>query len=96
VKRAKDAVAGPLRGADPLRLVGAGAPDDEYEPKVGTILPRLSEAHTVDDVRRVLHDEFGRWFGADVAGLAANYAVAAQRIWDEWSRHAMAEPTRSF
>jgi hypothetical protein len=35
---------------------------DEYEPEVGTILPRLSCCNSVDDVRRVVHEEFVRWF----------------------------------
>jgi len=34
-----------LREADPIRLITIGAPDDEYDPEVSTILPRLREAH---------------------------------------------------
>ena len=30
---------------------------DEYEPETGTILPRLRECRTVDDVRNVVHEE---------------------------------------
>lgn len=86
------AVAGALREADPLGLIAMGAPDDEYEPEVSTVLPRLHEALAVDDVRRIVHEEFVRWFGADLAGPAEHYAAAAQAIWREWS--AAADPAR--
>jgi hypothetical protein len=33
---------------------------DEYEPEVGTILPRLRTCMTEADVRRVVHEEFSR------------------------------------
>jgi hypothetical protein len=32
---------------------------DEYEPEAGTILPRLRQCRSVDDVRSVVHEEFG-------------------------------------
>lgn len=35
----------------------------EYEPEVGTIIPRLGEAQTARDVGRIVDDEFLRWFG---------------------------------
>src|SRR5690606_37305717 len=41
---------------------------DEYEAEVGTILPRLRSCASADDVQRVVHEEFCRWFGADQAG----------------------------
>ena len=54
---------------------------DEYEPETGTILPRLRECRTVDDVRSIVHEEFVHWFGADTAGSAEKYASVAKRIW---------------
>jgi hypothetical protein len=54
---------------------------DEYEPEAGTILPRLRECSTADDVRAVVHEEFVRWFGAEIAGSAEKYISAAKRIW---------------
>src|SRR5437867_1905235 len=54
---------------------------EEYEPEAGTILPRLRECGTADDVRRVVHDEFVRWFGADIAGSAEGYTSPAKKIW---------------
>jgi len=78
------AVSDLLRGADPIHLIGMGAPDDEYDPEVGTILPRLVEAASAPDVQRIVHEEFVRWFGADIAGPSADYAGAAEKIWEVW------------
>jgi hypothetical protein len=36
---------------------------DEYEPEVGTILPRILDAESAADIARVVRDEFERWFG---------------------------------
>lgn len=36
-----DAIAALLFRHDPISIAAAGAPKDEYEPEVGTILPRL-------------------------------------------------------
>lgn len=33
-----------VREADPIHLIAIGAPDDEYDVEVSTILPRLHEA----------------------------------------------------
>src|SRR5213083_369088 len=41
---------------------------NEYEPEVGTVLPRLKECRSPSDVRRVLHQEFSRWFTPAAAG----------------------------
>lgn len=89
------AVAGALRETDPLGLISGGAPNDEYEPEVSTVSPRLREARAVDDVRRILHEEFVHWFGADIAGAADNYAKAAQRIWEECSRYVVGDSPRA-
>jgi hypothetical protein len=56
---------------------------DEYEPEVGTILPRLKECRTVHDLRKVLHQEFVHWFGASTAGPETNYQRVAELIWAE-------------
>jgi hypothetical protein len=80
----RKAVAGVLRQHDPISLIGMGAPDDEYDPEVGTILPRLREATSESDVSRIIHEEFVRWFGPDQAGPASSYEAAASDIWDYW------------
>jgi len=54
---------------------------DEYHPEVGTILPRLRSCQSANDVLRVTHEEFTRWFGADTAGPAGSYRQIASDIW---------------
>jgi hypothetical protein len=53
---------------------------DEYEPEVGTILPRLREARSPDDLRRIVHQEFLKWFG-DMADPEERYTLIAEEIW---------------
>jgi hypothetical protein len=62
---------------------------DEYTPEVGTILPRLGLAHSVEDARRVVREEFHHWFGQAQASKPAIEA-AADEIWEAW-QHAAAE-----
>ena len=73
-----------LREDDPIGLITMGAPDDEYDPEVSTILPRLREANAPVDVQRIVYEEFGRWFGADIAGPLTDYANVAEKIWGTW------------
>ena len=56
---------------------------DEYEPEVGTILPRLRDCRSVDDVGRIVHEEFVQWFGVAIAGPPEKYRTAAKRMWKE-------------
>lgn len=65
---------------DPVGIAG-DTPVDEYRPEAESILPRLGEATGVDDVQRILHEEFTSWFTAEVAGPAEAYADAAREIW---------------
>lgn len=57
------AVGRAIDDADPIGLLGMGCPGDEYSPEIGTIVPRVSKASTAGEVRRILHEEFVRWFG---------------------------------
>jgi hypothetical protein len=65
---------------------------DEYEPEVGTILPRLRSCHSADDVRRVVHQEFARWFDADIAGSEEHYRKIATEIWEQWQKFNVTRP----
>ena len=71
-----------VREADPIRLIAIGAPDDEYDVEVGTILPRLREANSPSDVRRIVHEEFVRWFDVGTAGPPEIYAAVSEQIWN--------------
>ena len=75
-----------LREADPIRLISRGAPDDEYDVEVRTILPRLREAKSSDNVQRIVHEEFVHWFSAEIAGPAVEYADVSKKIWEAWNK----------
>ncbi len=59
---------------------------DEYDPEVGTILPRLKNAHSEAETLIIIHEEFGRWFGEDIAGSQDKYQDLAVEIWSVWQQ----------
>lgn len=63
--------------------VGLRPPKDEYVPEAGTILPRLSNANSVQDVEEIVYQEFCQWF-AHSAGQREDYRTSAARIWEAW------------
>ncbi len=75
-----------VREADPIRLIAIGAPGDEYDPEVSTILPRLREAKSPDVVQRIVHEEFVHWFGSEMAGPATHYTDVTKDIWEAWNK----------
>ena len=75
-----------LREADPILLIDIGTPDDEYDLEVSTILPRLRQAKSPEDVQRIVHEEFIHWFGAETAGPATHYAGVSDNIWEVWNK----------
>ncbi|MDF2758813.1 MAG: uncharacterized protein K0S99_1445 [Thermomicrobiales bacterium] len=76
-----EAVERAINDADPIGLLEGGAPADEYSPEIGTIVPRVVNAQSVDEVTAVLHEEFLRWFGDDTAGPRQGYEAPARQIW---------------
>ena len=74
-----DATAALLFQVDPIGI-NYETNTDEYEPEVGTILPRLKNCQSESDVCRVVHEEFERWFGID-AGTQKKYEPVAAEIW---------------
>jgi hypothetical protein len=66
---------------DPMEI-NYGSNVDEYDSEVGTILPRLRECNSATGVRRVVHEEFVRWFGSDDAGTEEHYTTIATEIWE--------------
>lgn len=71
------AVRAVVNGEDPVGLLGAGAPVDEYDPEVTALVEQPSPV----DAQRV-HDVFAHYFG-DVSAIsveaAKNIAVGASR-----------------
>lgn len=57
---------------------------DEYESEVSTILPHLESVSFEQETLGVTHQEFGRWFGEDLAGSKSRYKDAAAEIWSAW------------
>ena len=72
---------------DPIGI-NFGGNADEYRPEAETIALRPPEARSVEDVRRITHEEFVKWFGHDTAGDQPRYASVARDIWAIWSRSA--------
>lgn len=73
-----------FREDDPIGLIRIGAPDDEYDVEVSTILPRLREAQSAAEVQKLVHEEFVRWFDPDTAGPITRYAEVAEKTWEVW------------
>lgn len=65
-----------------MGLLACGAPADEYDPEIGTVLPRLRTASSVGDVQRILTEEFEAWFGVTVREIPA---ALAREVWEAWS-----------
>ena len=57
---------------------------DEYQTEAGAILARLHGCQSADDVCRVVHEEFIRWFDAATAGPPDRYMEIASEIWQLW------------
>jgi hypothetical protein len=68
---------------DPMH-VNAGFNSDEYNPEVGTILPRLKACRSAQDVQKVVYEECARWFG--IPGKQEKYRQPSQEIWSAWRR----------
>jgi hypothetical protein len=64
---------------DPMGL-NFGINPDEYEPEVGTILPRALHAESADDIVDVIREEFERWFGPRLRIETATYEDLAAGI----------------
>ena len=71
-----------LARQDPMGLVASGAPADEYEPEARTIEPRLAEAVSLEDMRRIAREEFARWFDEETAGPETRYESVAGELWE--------------
>ena len=73
-----------LASHDPIGLILDGPNTDEYEPEAGTILPRLKEAKSSNDVLQIVYEEFVDWFGDDTAGEMTDYSHIAADMWHVW------------
>jgi len=78
-----EAMVGILFQHDPIRICGNGntTRETEYISEVNTILPRLKEVSSMQELRQVVYEEFIRWFDQS-AGPIEHYDQAAQDIWN--------------
>lgn len=81
-----DALSKLLFEADPIGI-NFETNTDEYEPEVGTIIPRLKQAQSEFDVGRIIHEEFCKWFDVEMAGPIEAYSGIASELWAEWQRY---------
>ncbi len=68
--------------------IGLGAREDPlaYLPEVESLLARLEDAASEDDVRSLVHDEIQRRVD-EMAGPEMAYSAIARDIFGAWSRH---------
>lgn len=79
-----DSVSALIFKADPIGIAFDNENPDEYDPEAGTIIPRLKDCKSEEDVLRVVHEEFSRWFDAENAGLLEDYRKIAKDLWSLW------------
>ena len=82
-----DEVSAALFAADPVGI-NSGGNTDAYDPEAETILPRLREAHSADDVQVIVYEEFCRRLGKVKAGDIGRYEEVSEIIWEAWLRFA--------
>jgi hypothetical protein len=79
-----DDVAALLFRHDPIGIAFDNENVDEHELEARTILPKLRECQSAKDTLQVVHQEFVRWFGAEIAGAEKHYTLIATEIWHLW------------
>jgi alkylation response protein AidB-like acyl-CoA dehydrogenase len=91
--------------ADPEGLLGMGCPPNEYVSEARTIHARRSEARSAQEVRRIVEEEFRRWFGTaygedggvsidedyQISNRDTDLDALAAAIWRVWSRQSQRE-----
>lgn len=75
-----------LLEADPIGL-NFETNIDEYAAEAQSIALRLPKVSDLDQIRELVHQEFVRWFDADLAGSPSKYTALAQKVLTIWHRH---------
>jgi hypothetical protein len=78
------AVSGAMFRHDPVEI-NYQFNTDEYDAEAGTVIPRLKDCASSDELASVLHEEFVRWFGAETAGPRDRYRDLSADIWALWT-----------
>ena len=67
---------------DPIGICFHEAGASEYSSEVNSILPRLENAKSVEDVHKAIYEEFVHWFNATGERSASKYEPIAKEIWE--------------
>ncbi|HNS16405.1 MAG TPA: hypothetical protein PKI34_01120 [Bacteroidales bacterium] len=67
---------------DPICMIGLGAPVDEYDPEVATIILSIHSVNSEAATLELIYREFTRWFSS-AAGEKRRYESLAKEIY-EW------------
>jgi hypothetical protein len=66
-----------VNATDPMGLLRAGAPDDEYHPEINEITHRLADCLTRSQTLTTVHQVFMKWFGGEGGATGPRRAYAA-------------------
>ncbi len=72
---------------DPIGITFDNECIDEYDAEAGTILPRLARCRSQIEARRIVFEEFCKWFTPEIAGNEDRYARIAEDLWALWSKN---------
>ena len=71
-----------ISSADPVGLLQAGAPDDEYDTESRRVATLFQQRKSVDDLAIQIHRIFCKMFDTDTAGPIEKYQNIAKDIWE--------------
>lgn len=77
----RETVGAAVHAADPIGLLAAGCPSDEYGPEIVQIIPHVRTATSADDLRDKVHRIFVDSFEENLAGSVDAYAPLAHALW---------------
>jgi hypothetical protein len=80
---------------DDATELGVEANYDEYSPEVDSILPRLKEARSEEDVSHIVREEFVKWFGPISVEEFSKpvYIEIRNEIWRLWMASLLSRPS---
>ncbi len=66
---------------DPIKLIALGSPADEYEPEVTTLITKLNNKLSENEVFDLVFNEFDFWFGGSTTGPKSSYKSLAKDVY---------------
>lgn len=68
---------------NPLGIADESNPD-EYDLEAKTILRKLDRCGSVEDVNKIVYQDFKSWFFPDIVGEKDDYRKISEEIWALW------------